>query len=223
MTNMQVNLEDICFKENYISSTNILKLKKFFDETVNDWFSNGPKRCDDWEEQLYGCFDRPLRLERKDNPLLPVIDNLKQDFGDFEIYDGSVRYMNYPFPPHTDVRSSETIMEQRKKHNNGYVFIIPLWWDKEYQPGTAFFNSPPKLDEPMYIEYQSILPAPKSDKLVKNLSIKRLIKWKNPGDLIAWRNYQWHASLTTSGYNYSQDKFCKQFISIETWGVKKYA
>lgn len=217
---MQINLEDIYFEESYISLAKTVEIKSFFDETVNDWFSNGPKQMqnDDWNEKWIGCFDRPLRLERSDNPLLQIIDDLKRDFGDFEIYMSSVRYMNYPFPPHTDVRSSETIIEQRKKHTNGHVFIIPLWWDEEYQPGTAFFSSPPKLNEPMYVEHQDILPMPKSDKITKDLSIKKIVKWKNPGDLLVWKNYQWHASLTTPGYSYTRDKFCKQFISIETWG-----
>ena len=215
---MQSNSKDIYFVESYVSREHTQEIKNYFDETVNDWFSNGPRTSDKWHQEWIGCFDRPLRLERQDNPLLPVIDKLKADFGNFDIFEASIRYMNYPFPPHSDVRDSETIMKQRKQHTAGHVFIIPLWWQKGYKPGTAFFNSPPKLNEPMYVEHQDIFPKAKSDKEVKEYSVKKIIKWKNPGDLVAWKNYQWHSTLTTPGYDYSRDEFCKEFVSIETWG-----
>ena len=216
---VQLTDDDVYYQESYISIEHAKKIKNYFDVTINDNFSNGPKPQNKFTHNFTGCQDRPLRLENSDNPLHVVIDKLKQDFGDFYLHTGSIRYMNYPFGPHTDIRTQEWLLEQRKNYNDGHIFIIPLWWEKNYTAGTAFFSSPPSQNEPLYIEHQSILPQAVDDREIRNFSVKRLLYWKNPGDLIVWKNYTWHSSFAPNGYNYSHDKFCKEFISIETWGI----
>lgn len=211
---------DVYVQENYISRQTALHIKDYFDNVINDSFSNGPKVTNKFTHKYSGCYDRPLRLERNDNPLHLLLEKLKKDFGDFYMHDGSIRYMNYPFGPHTDVVDQTWLLEQRQKTNSdGYIFLIPLWWEPKYTAGTAFFSSPPQREESLYIEHQNILPVASDSKDTKNFSIKQIVYWKNPGDLIAWKNFTWHSSLAPRDYNYSHNKFCKEFISIETWGV----
>ena len=72
--------------------------------------------------------------------------------------------MASPFLPHNDIRNSEWLLNQKINYNPGYTFLIPLWWAKNYKPGTAFLSSPAKNEQQLYIEQQDILPKFDNDK-----------------------------------------------------------
>ena len=212
------------YQENYISRDEAKNIKYFYDEIVNDHHITNIRETKQRPYKFLGSKDRPLRLERDDNPFLSVIEKLKKDFGDFQIdiSMSSVIYLYYPFGVHTDIVSSEKLLEQRKKGNKyGQSFIIPLWWDSEYSPGTVFYSSPPHPEENLYIEYQDDLPEyyPEHNEFLKNFSVQSLWKWKNPGDLIAWDHYVWHSTTCPQGYQYTHDKCFKEFIKINTWKI----
>ena len=209
------------YQENYISFDEVVAIKHFYDEIVNDIAQNNIR---EESTRIYGYVDgkhRPLRLNRSDNPLLLVIEKLKQDFGNFYIESSmsSVINLHYPHGIHTDINSSQEQLELRNKYKKGQSFIIPLWWDPEYQPGTAFYSTPPKQNEKLYIECQSDLPQFKEDKHIKNFSVQAIWHWKNPGDLLAWNHYTWHSTTSPNGYEYALDKCCKEFIKLYTWSV----
>ena len=214
-------MEDIIHKIDYVSLDDITKIRRFYNFVVGDAFSGGPYSSEHLKNGMSGCWDRPLRLENNDNPLLPVMDKLHKEFGDFKIHTASVRYMAYPFGPHSDIRDTKWLQEYRKNYNGGYTFLIPLAWKKNYQPGTAFFSSPPDDNDPLYAECSEWLPEHhEKSKIERNFGVKKLIKWQQPGDLVAWKNFQWHCSLSPEGYVYDPKKWVKEFISIETYYPK---
>jgi hypothetical protein len=112
------------------------------------------------------------------------------------------------------------MIENNKKYKPGYTILIPLSWKTNYKPGTAFFDCPPKEGQEMYVEQQAILPKFQNQNHAKNFGIKKLVAWQHPGDLIAWKNYRFHCSMTDQNYNYSDSDWCKEFISIETFFKK---
>ncbi len=211
-------MADIIHKENYISAEQVSAIKHFFDKKIRDKLSGGPNKADQLEAGLEGCWDRSLHYELKDNPIHEVIDKLIKDFGGFHVHESSIRYMAYPFVPHSDIRNSEWLLAQRQNFYPGYTFLIPLWWKEDYNPGTAFFSSPPQANQDLYIQQQDILPkfSEQYKKQARNFGVKEIVKWKSPGDLIAWKNFQWHCSLSQKDYQYSDTSWCKEFISIET-------
>jgi hypothetical protein len=214
--------EDIIYKNRYLSKVQLESCRLYF-QNLNDSFSNGPKEyiSDNGSHLLKeGCWDRPLRLENPDNPIHQIIEQLKMDLGDFVIHTCSIRYLAYPFVPHSDIRSSEWMIENNKKYKPGYTILIPLSWKTNYKPGTAFFDCPPKEGQEMYVEQQAILPKFQNQNHAKNFGIKKLVAWQHPGDLIAWKNYRFHCSMTDQNYNYSDSDWCKEFISIETFFKK---
>lgn len=215
-------MEDILYKPNYVPYDEIVKIKHFYDKIINDSFSNGPKENLNLENGMQGCWDRPLRLERSDNPIISVINNLHKEFGAFEIHEASIRYMAFPFGPHTDIRNTAWLKAYRKNYDRGYTFLIPLSWKEGYQPGTAFFSCPPDDAEPLYEECLEWLPkySEKGKIIERNFSVKQIIKWQQPGDLVVWKNFQWHCSLSPQGYVYDSKKWVKEFISIETYYPK---
>ena len=130
----------------------------------------------------------------------------------------SIRYQAYPFAPHSDIKNIEWLLGNKSQgYTEGYTFLIPLWWDENCNPGTAFFNNPAKLSELHYTEAQDVLPEIVDNSNIKNFSVKEIVNWINPGDLIAWKNFQWHGSTCSHSYQYSTKKYCKEFISIETF------
>jgi hypothetical protein len=212
-------MDQIIYKEKYLHNDLVDKINKFYKD-IDDQLSGGPKIYDnDNSSSLMkeGAWDIPLRLEIPANPIHQVIDKLKNDFGDIFIHTSSIRHLGYPFTPHTDIRSSDWIIEHRKNFDSGYTFLIPLWWENDYRPGTAFFSSPPADGEPMYVERQHQLPQFKRKSVAKNFSIKKLVPWKHTGDLVCWKNYIYHCSMTDQDFVYSDDRHCKSFISIETF------
>lgn len=215
-------MDDIIHINNYVSIDNIKKIKHFYDVVINDTFSNGPKENLNLKNGMQGCWDRPLRLENPNNPLIPVIQKLHKEFGAFEMHDASIRYMAFPFGPHTDIRDTKWLQEHRNNYNRGYTFLIPLSWKENYQPGTGFFSCPPNDDEELYGENLEWLPehSEKGKNIEKNFSVKKIIKWQQPGDLIAWKNFQWHCSLSPVGYVYDSKDWVKEFVSIETYFPK---
>jgi hypothetical protein len=216
--------KEIGYYSSFFSSDEILELKHFYNVTVNDWWSEDAAYPEPrLERGLHGCWSRPLRLEREDNPLHKMLNRLKEQFGDFRIHEGSLERMAYPFMPHSEVRTSEWRKEQRKRgYRPGYVFLIPLWWKDDYKAGTAFFSNPPDEEDDFYEDHHDILPRMSSENyhnaLEKNLGVTSILMWEKPGDLICWSNYLWHASTDPDGYEYSNefDNACKEFITIET-------
>lgn len=217
-------MKNIIHTPAYIPQEKIQEIKHYYDEVVNDSFSNGPKSNPKLKKQMQGCWDRPLRLENRDNPVHQLLEKLRNDFGNFEIHCSSIRYQAYPFGPHSDIRDSQWLKDYRYKFNRGYTFLIPLWWQKNYTAGTGFFSCPPADDEPLYEDCYDLLPqhAESERKMIeKNFSVKKIVKWQQPGDLIAWMNFQWHCSLGPDDVTYSDKKWVKEFISIETAYPKK--
>tara|TARA_Y100001937_G_scaffold61578_1_gene84313 strand:- start:992 stop:1642 length:651 start_codon:yes stop_codon:yes gene_type:complete len=211
------------YKEKYVDNELLDEIKIFYSK-VGDALSGGPVVDTTEHSTIYGkdgCADRPLRLEFKKNPIHKLIGKLKADMGDFHIHEGSIRYLYYPFGPHSDVRTSEHLLESRKRYRDGYTFLIPLQWKDGCTPGTAFFDSPPKEDQQLMIERPDVIPQTKNPNYSKNFGIKQLIPWKNPGDLVGWMNYQYHSSMIGGDWVYNDSEWCKEFISIETFRFKE--
>lgn len=212
----------VIFKEKYLSDDLVARIKTYFD-ALDDSFCGGPITQDKKDGTLAdlpkrGCSDKPLRLENADNPTHELVQKLKNDYGDFHIHTCSIRYLYYPYGPHSDVRSTEDLIESRKKYKYGWTFLIPLSWKPGYVPGTAIFDSPPKQDQLLYAERQDVLPKLQKPSAAKNFGIKSLMTWRNPGDLVGWMNYQFHSSMIGGGdMPYNDNEWCKEFISIETY------
>jgi len=209
------------YKNQYISSDKVDTIKKYFNEIGDSPYdSRGPydtkKNSLGWQ----GCWDRNLHLEKQDNPVHDVIKKLKKDFGDFTIFECSIRYLCAPFLPHSDIRNSDWLKEMKQQNKKeGWVFLIPLWWKENYNPGTAFFNCPNRLTDPLYEDFADILPKYALEHQIetRNFGVREIIQWKSPGDLIAWENFQFHSSCGMYGGKYDRKKWIKEFISIETW------
>lgn len=215
-------MKQIVYKKNYISLDLVNEIRHYFDD-INDSLmgSNGPYSSEKNKLGYQGCWDRQLHFEKSDNPIHQVIIKLKKDFGDFEYksYKSSIRYLSAPFLPHSDIVSNESLKTLRTNgYKEGHIFIIPLWWKDNYQPVTGFFNSPARLDEPLYVDKLDIFPeyAGPYQEESKNLSVREIIQWQSPGDLIAWENFQWHASGQIGQFQYDRKVWVKEFISIET-------
>jgi hypothetical protein len=212
--------KQIIYKRNYLSLDLVEEIREYF-YRINDslYASRGP--YDHVKSKLgwQGCWDRQLHYERDDNPIHRLIAKLKDDFGDFEIYESSIRYLSAPFLPHSDIRNIDWLKQYKiNGYTTGFIFMIPLSWKENYSPGTAFFNSPANVDEPLYSEMLDILPS-YSDEFVaesRNFSVKEIVKWESPGDLVAWENFQWHCSCQFGNAKYKRDDWLKEFISIET-------
>jgi len=211
-------MKKIEYKENFISRELVAEIKNFYDVIVNDDMSNSPRADAKLKNGLIGCWDRPLKLDLDGNPLTAVVDRLREEYGDFEIYESSIRYLAAPFGPHTDIRNHDWLVEQRKTHTPGFTFLIPLWWEENYRAGTAWFDSPAKEDQLLYGERLDLLPEHTESfkNLEKNFSVREIFEWQTPGDLIVWESFQWHCSLSPKGHVYNSTKWCKEFVSIET-------
>jgi len=215
-------MTDIIHKEKYLDAELLGKIISYIDKR-NDDLMGGPivdKAPNSSSIGMEGCSDRPLRLEDPDNPIHELLQKLKNDMQDFYIHTGSIRYLYFPYGPHTDIRSSEEMIEMRKKYTNGYTFLIPLRWKAGYVPGTAFFDSPPKENQSLMVEHQESLPELQRKTASKNFGVKKLVTWKNPGDLVAWKNYRWHCSMLVGDWTYTDKEWCKEFISLETYRYK---
>ena len=106
-----------------------------------------------------------------------------------------------------------------KGFKEGLTFLIPLWWKDGHTPGTAFYSCPANLNEPLYTDMPDILPA-YSDQYTeeaRNFSVRKIIKWESPGDLIAFESFQWHGSCQWGDVTYDRETWSKEFLSIETW------
>jgi hypothetical protein len=219
-------LKEINYKQKYISLDLVKEIKNYF-EKINDSLlaSRGPFSSIKCALGWAGCWDRSLHLERLDNPIHQVIEKLKQDYGNFFIQECSIRYLSAPFLPHSDVRNLDWIKRMKQSnYKEGFTFLIPLSWKDDYHPGTAFFNCPPNINEPLYVDMLDILPRYADDYVHKNtdmmnFSVRDTVRWNNPGDLISWENWQWHSSchFGDHDYPYSKDSWVKEFISIETY------
>ena len=210
----------ILHKKNYISIDFVEQIRAYYDK-INDSLlaSKGPYICDPSKLGYQGCWDRNLHYEKLDSPIHQIVSKLKEEFDDFFIHTSSIRYLSTPFLPHSDIRSIDFLKDMRSNgYSPGFTFLIPLWWKKGYTPGTAFFNSPANIDEPLYADLLDILPnyAEKYENEARNFSVREIAKWESPGDLIAWENFQWHCSCHYGQIEYNKQTWVKEFISIET-------
>jgi hypothetical protein len=211
----------IIYKENYISTDLVDQVRVYY-EAINDSLlaSRGPFPTEKSTLGWQGCWDRNLHYEKLDSPIHQIVYKLKEDFGDFFIHESSIRYLSAPFLPHLDIRNSDWLRKLRDSDRRpGFTFLIPLWWKKGYTPGTAFFNSPPNIDEPLYSDMLDILPnySEQFEKESTQFSVREVVKWQSPGDLIVWENFQWHCSCHYGNIEYNKQNWAKEFISIETW------
>jgi len=206
--------DEIVHKEHYISESEVIAIKDYY-KKINDALGPWPNRHCGPDEG-----DKSLHLDQP-SPVHALIKKLKQDFGNFYIHMSSIRYQSYPFAPHSDIRNVEWLLNIKSRgYIEGYTFLIPLWWNENCNPGTAFFNNPAKLSEPHYTEAQDVLPEMVYENFdIRNFSVKEIVNWTNTGDLIAWKNFQWHSGTRSPGYQYSTKKHFKEFISIETFRV----
>ena len=212
--------KQIIYKPNYISVAEVQEIREYFDN-INDSLaaSRGPYSNAKNKLGWQGCWDRQIHWEKQDNPMHKILQRLEKDFGNFKILESSIRYLSSPFLPHSDVRSVKWIQDLKKqKTKEGFTMLIGLWWDQYYTPGTAFYNCPPKLDEPLYSEKLDILPeySDEYQEEMRNYSVREVIKWQSPGDLIAWENFQFHSSCHFGKVSYDREKWMKEFISLET-------
>ena len=219
--NKNISMKKIIYKNNYISLDFVNEIREYFNK-INDslFVSNGPYPHKKTKLGWQGCWDRNLHYEKLDSPIHQIVSKLKKDFGDFEIADSSIRYLSAPFLPHSDIRSVDWLSKRRNEgYNEGFIYIIPLWWKDGYTPGTGFFNSPANLDEPLYSDMLDVLPnfSTEYEEEGKNFSVREIVKWKSPGDLVAWENFQWHCSCSYGDITYNKETWVKEFISIETW------
>jgi hypothetical protein len=213
----------IIHKKNYISIDQVDQIRLYYDK-INDSLlaSKGPYINERAKLGYSGCWDRNLHLEKLDGPIHKIIDKLKQDFGNFFIHQSSIRYLSAPLMPHSDIQSIEWLKKLRDDGwQPGYTFLVPLWWKKGYTPGTAFFNSPANITEPLYSDMLDILPnySEQCKKDSMNFSVREVVKWESPGDLVAWENHQWHCSCHYGHIEYNKQTWAKEFISIETWKI----
>ena len=215
-------MKKIVYRSGYISQEFVQEIRDYY-ENINDSLmaSSGPYDSSKAKLGWMGCWDRQLHHELPDAPVHQLVSMLKKDFGDFEIYESSIRYLSAPVLPHSDIRDVEWLRKYRKDgYREGFIFLIPLWWEKGYQPATAFLNSPACLDEPLYQDMLDVLPnysdLPENNFEQKNFSVRSIIKWEKPGDLIGWENFQWHASCQFGKANYTRNRWVKEFVSVET-------
>jgi len=213
--------KQIIYTENYITIDQVDHIKKYYEDIGDSLLaSRGPYKHSKHKIGWSGCWDRQLHYENTDCPMFNIIDKLQKDFGNFEIYSSSIRYLSSPFLPHSDIETLDWVSKNRHR-TEGFTFLIPLSWKKDYRPGTAFFNSPAKFNEPHYSDFPDILPK-YSDNFIdetKNFSVRKIFEWKSPGDLIAWENYQFHCSCDFSNTVYDFDSWTKEFISIKVWKI----
>jgi hypothetical protein len=211
----------IIYKKKYISLSVVNDIKSYY-EKINDSLldSAGPYPNPKSKLGWASCWDRQLHYELPRSPIHKIVNQLKTDFGEFIIHDSSIRYLSAPILPHSDIRGVDWLKENKSKgFKEGLTFLIPLWWKDGHTPGTAFYSCPANLNEPLYTDMPDILPA-YSDQYTeeaRNFSVRKIIKWESPGDLIAFESFQWHGSCQWGDVTYDRETWSKEFLSIETW------
>lgn len=227
----------VIYRESYLSQYEVDIINMYY-ETMDFGYgaSRGPYKNSILELGWQGCWDTGTHLDNPYNPIQLVFDRLEKDFGEMEFVTHSIRHFHAPFDVHDDYPRPNTQASERMTKANvttdmkGFTFLIPLWWKKGYKPGTAFFNSPPEEGEPLYEDYQDVLPQYSAEYYEKReqlhlhfgenvprgpYSVREIMHWKNTGDLIAWENYVLHCSTHMPNWVYSKDKEIKRFISID--------
>ena len=212
------------YVKQFISTEEIAAIRGFY-EKMDPAPSGGPWKSSTVRLGHEGAWDRSLHLDKPGFiPGKMIVDRLQRQFGDFDVYTSSIRYLAAPFAPHSDVISAEWLLKKRATGLlPGWKFLIPLAWIDGYNPKTYIFSSPPEHNEKLYSEYQHDLPYTVNDldgsDRSKNFSIKTILEWKDPGDLLAWQDFQWHCSSDPDGMKYNLTDWrsaCKEFISVET-------
>ena len=211
----------IIYKKQYIPLSFVNEIKSYY-EKINDSLldSSGPWPNPRSKLGWSGCWDRQLHYELPCSPIHKIVNQLKTDFGEFIIRDSSIRYLSIPFLPHSDIRGVDWIKENKSKgFKEGPTFLIPLWWKDGHTPGTVFYSCPANLHEPLYTDMPDILPAysDQHKEEARNFSVRKIIKWNSPGDLIAFESFQWHGSCHWGNVTHDRETWSKEFLSIETW------
>ena len=118
--------KQIVYKENYISQQEVDSIRKYYEEIGDSiLLSRGPQKSKKHKLGWYGCWDRDLHYEKIDCPLHNIIEKLQTEFGRFEVYDSSIRYLSSPFLPHSDIQNLEWVRQNRNR-SEGFIFLIPL-------------------------------------------------------------------------------------------------
>jgi hypothetical protein len=208
------------YVKQFISTEEIASIRGFY-EKMDPAPSGGPWKSSTVRLGHEGAWDRSLHLDKPGFiPGKMIVDRLQRQFGNFDVYTSSIRYLAAPFAPHSDVISADWLLKKRATGLlPGWKFLIPLAWIDGYNPKTYIFSSPPKNNEKLYSEYQHDLPYITNEQDSKNFSIKTILEWEDPGDLLAWEDFQWHCSSNPDGMEYNLTDWrsaCKEFISVET-------
>lgn len=207
---------------NFLSTDTVQSIRSFYEELDPcpslDSVTANPRLQRGWN----GAADRSTHLLNdvyQDTvlPIRAVIDKLHQHFGDFYVYQESIRYLQYPFPAHSDVPFD--IVEMKQKGYWPYLqFMIPFWWCDAITPCTWLLSSPPKSDETSCLEIQHCLPRFVGDYqtfFYKDFSVAEKIVWTNVGDLLYWPVGQWHASSDDISLELNGQTI-KEFLLIKT-------
>ncbi len=208
-------MEDIVFQKDYFDTNRINAY--FANETAN----GGPRKFTNTQLGYQGCSDINLRLDRPDSPIHSLIRKLETDFGKFYIHTSSLRQLYYPFMPHTDIRSLENLQEYRNKgYTEGWTFLLITELKPNYNASTIFYNNPPRMNEPNMNECIQCVPyTSEYTRQAMNFSVKSVLH-QQAGDLVAWKNFQWHGTGYDVNWNYNHNDWCKRFVSIETWNME---
>ena len=210
--------------ESYYDVTEIID---FFNK-INDPWSKNIHPTEKSPYGLCGCSDVSLHLEIEDNPIHGLLEKIFKDFGHhgkLTVLEHltSIRYQSYPFLPHSDISPDCSVIEYlRSKGAKKYLtFVLPLTWKENVHPGTAFFNSPPLLNEDLYREHLDVLPhyTEKHQVEMSRYSVAAIFEWKNPGDLIVWEDFVFHSTTDHHTYEFSEDpeRYSKSFLSIRAY------
>jgi len=212
-------------KFKYIESYyDVSEIINFYNK-INDAWTDNTFKIDKINYGVSGCWDVPLHLEIESNPVHGLIKKLREDFGNFYLNTGSLRYQAYPFLPHSDIQQDYAVLDFLKlKNAKKYMtFLIPLTWKEHVHPGTAFFSSPPELNEDLYRDRLDVLPhfSKEYENEMIRYSVSGIVDWKNSGDLVMWEDFVFHSTTDHHSYNFSKDpaQFCKSFLSIRVYLV----
>jgi hypothetical protein len=203
---------DVIFKKDYF---NTARIKAYF---ANETASGGPEKFSNTKLGYQGCSDINLRLDRPDSPVHSLIKKLETDFGNFYIHTSTLRTLYYPFMPHTDIRGIDHLQQYRKQgYTEGWTFLLLTEIKPNYNASTVFYNNPPHMNESNIDECSQCVPyTSEYSQQAMNLSVKKVLHQK-VGDLVAWKNFQWHSTGYDKNWNYNHSDWCKRFVSIETW------
>jgi hypothetical protein len=221
----------IDYYPNFISEEEAANFLKFY-EKLDDKLLDGPRKHIGLIAGKTGGYNRITHYQTpyskgKYFPIDAVMDKIIDKFGDFIIGGITIKNMHWPLGVHTDAGTLIQYLKTTKlKVRPLRTFMIPLWWDCTFPVKTYFFSTPAEYNEPSFNDYAEDLPKyiKQEDGDIQqfqsvDFSVKKILEWKNPGDLLTWENYQHHCSNDAN--RDKQDGNCfKKYLVI--WTVKEY-